>query len=505
MAGMLYTCLLAQVGAISQGAVTITIGELRDHVYYLASDELEGRLPGTSGFQKAIEYAITQLRQAGLSPVCKTSDSKLSYYQDILMKRYSPGTDHQIKITKDGNERRFVFEHDYIMISGNPYEIEELSGGVVLIGGGIREPEYGIDDYKNIDVKGKWVIALMGEENLPQSVRKKLPQEILQKYQSGSSESCGIITENADNAGALGVIFLPNRSYPLKSIAGFFHEKHISAWLKQSPWSFSIPVIYTDSSMVNYLFDGEKHNPLRDKDTYKTFVLRNSELTLHKEYSLSTMNTANVVALIEGTDSVLKNEYIVLGAHIDHKAVEQDGVMNGADDNASGCAAVLEIAEALVQSKPRRSVICVLYTGEELGFWGSYFFTEKPPVPLENIMAKINIDMIGRPDGISNELSAIGAERINPRLQQIIFNVNNKTMQIILDTVNYNNSYNRSDQYPFYLKRIPAVMFTTGEHKDYHTPADDTDKIDYAFMQNTCQLVYEIISELANGDISLKD
>ena len=257
--------------------------------------------------------------------------------------------------------------------------------------------------------------------------------------------------------------------------------------------------------MVDYLFNGEKYNPLTNKESYKTFVLKNSELILRKEYNLSTINTGNVVALIEGNVPILKNEFIILSAHLDHKGIQQNGVMNGADDNASGSAAVLEITEALAKSKPKRSVICALYTGEELGLLGSYYFTKNPPVPLRNIIANINIDMIGRPDGISNELSAIGAERINPRLQEIIFNVNNKTMQIILDTVNYSNYHNRSDQYPFYLKRIPAVLFSTGEHKDYHTPADDADKIDYEFMQKSCQLVYEIIMELANGDISLKD
>ena len=351
MTGLLDACLLAQEGNISQGAKTITTEELRDHVYYLASDELEGRLPGTAGFEKAMEYVVTQLRQAGLSPICKTSDSMLSFYQDIQINKYSPGTDNQITVIKDGNERTFAFEDNYIILSANPFEVEKLSGGLVFIGGGIREPEYGIDDYRNIDVNGKWVVVLPGKESFPMAIKKKLPMEILQKYKSDSSKSWKIITENANDAGAIGVISIPISSYPMERIAGFFHDKYISSWFGQASWYYSIPLLVTDSSMVDYLFNGEKYNPLTNKESYKTFVLKNSELILRKEYNLSTINTGNVVALIEGNVPILKNEFIILSAHLDHKGIQQNGVMNGADDNASGSAAVLEITEALAKSK----------------------------------------------------------------------------------------------------------------------------------------------------------
>ena len=503
LAGLLYTCISAQESSLSQGAETITISELRDHIYYLASDELEGRLPGTPGFEKTMEYVVTQLRQVGLSPVCKTSDSKLSYYQDITINKYSPGKDNRVTIIKNANERIFVFEDNFIIICGNPFEIKELSGGLAFVGAGIREPEYGIDDYKNIDVKGKWVVVLPGEESFPMAIKKKLPLEILQKYKSDSSEKWEIIIQNANDAGAIGVISLPIPSYPLESIAGSFHDKIILPGFGKLTWDYSKPFLVIDSSMVDYLFNGEKYDLIRNKESYKTFVLKNTEFKLQKEYNLSTTHTANVVALIEGSDPILKNEYIILGAHIDHLGIRKNEVMNGADDNASGCAAVVEIAEALVKSKLKRSVICILFTGEELGLLGSYYFTENSPIPLKNIIAVNNLDMIGRPNGISNEFSTIGAERISPKLKEIICGVNNQTLQLILDSVNYNNYYSRSDQYSFYLKRIPSVVFTSGEHKDYHTPADDPEKIDYEFLQKNCQLVYEIILKLANGDINL--
>jgi hypothetical protein len=214
LVGLSYTYLPAQESSISQGAETITIGELRDHIFYLASDELEGRFPGTPGFEKAMEYVVIQLRQAGLIPVVKTSDSKQSYCQDVQIDKYSPGAGNQVTVIQNLNERTFTFEDNYIIICGNPLTIKELSGELVFIGAGIREPQYGIDDYKNIDVKGKWVVVWSGEESYPMAIRKKLPEKILQKYKSDSPEKWGITMQNAKDAGAIGVISLPVASYP---------------------------------------------------------------------------------------------------------------------------------------------------------------------------------------------------------------------------------------------------------------------------------------------------
>jgi len=506
--GLLSSSLLAQENSISMGEATITIDELRDHIYYLASDELEGRFPGTPGFNKSLEYVITQFRQAGLTPICKTNDSKLSYYQEITINKYSPGTDNQVTIVKNVNERTFTFEDNYITICGNPFEIKELSGGLVFIGAGIREPEYGIDDYKNIDVKGKWVVVLPGEETFPMAIKKKLPLEILQKYKTGSSEKWEIIIQNANDAGAIGVISLPSPSYPMESIAGSFHDKYVLPGFGRLTWDYSKPILIIDSSMVNYLFNGEKYNPIKNKESYKTFILRNTEFKLQKEYDLSTINTANNVALIEGSDPILKNEYIILGAHIDHLGILKNEVMNGADDNASGCAAVLEIAEALAKSKLKRSVICILFTGEELGLLGSLYFTENPPIPLKDIIVSIDLDMIGCSNTDVNGLAPIGIMKSNPRFKEIILKVSernpNSTLDWAYESLDPSIS-TRSDHYPFHLKKIPAICFFSGFNSDYHSASDDVEKIDYEFFQNSCKFVYEVILELTNGDINLKE
>src|SRR4030042_2970626 len=179
LSGLLSSSLSSQISIISEGAESITIAELRDHMFYLASDELEGRQSGTAGYDKEVQYVVTQLRQAGLSPVCMNKESSFSYYQEISIDKYSPGSNNTITIVRDSDKRAFSFEDNFLINYGGPFEIKELSGGLVFVGAGIREPEYGIDYYRNMDVKGKWVIML---EEMPVHLKQKLPQTIVQKY-----------------------------------------------------------------------------------------------------------------------------------------------------------------------------------------------------------------------------------------------------------------------------------------------------------------------------------
>jgi Zn-dependent M28 family amino/carboxypeptidase len=259
--------------------------------------------------------------------------------------------------------------------------------------------------------------------------------------------------------------------------------------------------------MIQNLFTGQKYNPLEDKRSRKSFELKNCELTLRKEYTSSTIQTANVIGMIEGSDPVLKNEYITLCAHLDHMGIPNGEVMNGADDNASGSAGVLEIAEALAVSKPERSIICLLFAGEEIYFQGSYYFTKNPPVPIEHIVANVNLDMIGCSDTDVKGLAPMGAGRITPKLREIISEVSERTQYVPIDWAyaDTDRYVNMSDHYPFHLKNIPAVFFFSGDNADIHLPTDDAEKIDYEFFQKSCQLVYEIVMELANRNVSPRD
>jgi hypothetical protein len=503
--GLLSASLSAQNKIISKGAESITIAELRDHMFYLASDELEGRKSGTAGYDKAAQYVVTQLRHAGLSPVCKNKDSTLSYYQEITIDKFSPGPNNTITIVKDSDKRTYSFKDNFLINYGGPFEIKELSGGLVFVGAGIREPEYGIDDYKNIDVKGKWAVIL---EDMPEYSKKKLLKTLVQKYLL-PPDSRKLIVQRAKDEGAIGIIFIPN-DYHFKNwkiTAEAYHDFYTIPGTGQVWVNTALPVVLIDSAMIKYLFEGQKYNPLEDKKFCKSFELKKCNLTLHKEYTSSTIHTANVIGMIEGSDPVLKNEYITLSAHLDHLGIQHGEVMNGADDNASGSAGVIEIAEALAMSKPERPVICILFAAEEIYYQGSYYFLENPPVPIENIVANVNLDMIGYSDTDVKGLAPNGAGRISPKLKEVISAVSERTQYVPIDWAyaDTDRYVNMSDHYPFHLKKIPAVFFFSGDNADIHMPTDDAEKIDYEFFQKSCQLVYEIVMELANGMISLKD
>jgi hypothetical protein len=493
----------AQENTKSEGSESITISELRDHIYYLSSDELEGRLPGTAGYDKAAQYAVTQFRQAGLSPVCRSSDSKLTYYQNVPIHKFYLGPNTWITITKDKNEHTFSLYKDFFINIREPLKGKVLSGELVVVGSGIKEPDYEIDDYKGIDVKGKWVMMLY---ELPVFVREKLPEEILKKY----FPDFGYRIQLAKDAGALGIItiILDDNEFEIwKEYAQRSHEFYTLPEIGNLNYNKLLTLIVVDSLVIDYLFEGQINSP-HDRDEYsKSYILPECKVQLKTDDSLSILKTTNAIGLIEGSDSSLKHEYIVLCGHLDHLGSENSEVMNGADDNASGSAGILEIAEAIAKSKPERSVICLLTTGEEIGRQGSYYFTENSPVPLKDIIANINIDMIGWSNTDVNGLAPIGSESVTPKLKETINRISEKTPYVKINWAYADTCpiFDLYDQYPFHLKGIPAVTFFSGSNADYHTPKDDAEKIDFEFYQKSCRFIYEVVLELANGDINLRE
>lgn len=213
----------------------------------------------------------------------------------------------------------------------------------------------------------------------------------------------------------------------------------------------------------------------------------------------------NVVAMLEGSDPALKGEYIVYSAHMDHVGVGQpvggDSIYNGADDNASGTAAVMALAEAFArtQQRPRRSLIFLTVSGEEEGLWGSAYFASHPPVPIDSIVADLNIDMIGR--NWRDTIVAIGREHsdLGPNVERVAAAHPELRMAIIADPWPNENFYYRSDHYNFARRGVPVLFFFSGTHADYHGPHDEIDKIDFEKETRIVRLLYYFGREVANA------
>ncbi len=223
------------------------------------------------------------------------------------------------------------------------------------------------------------------------------------------------------------------------------------------------------------------------------------------------VKTENVVAIIPGAE--IPKEYIVISAHLDHVGVKNGQIYNGADDDGSGNVAMLEIAEAFQMAvkennRPKRSIIFLHVTGEEKGLLGSRYYTENPLYPLENTVANLNIDMIGRldpkrVDKDPNYIYLIGSDKLSNELHEVSETVNRTYTNLILDyTFNADNDpnrfYYRSDHYNFAKNNIPVIFYFNGTHEDYHQPTDTADKINYDILQKRTNLIFHTAWELAN-------
>jgi Zn-dependent M28 family amino/carboxypeptidase len=239
--------------------------------------------------------------------------------------------------------------------------------------------------------------------------------------------------------------------------------------------------------------------------------------------------TQNVVGLVEGTDPALRDTYVFFGAHLDHEGyatgsqpqgrvntpLEQDRIWNGADDDASGCAALLAMAKAFAQGpRPKRSVVFVWHAGEEPGLLGSSYMAEHPVVPLDRIQVQLNVDMIGRnrdnDSAQSNTVYVIGADRISTDLHNLIVDVNASQQRPLSLDYEYNDEndpnrfYVRSDHYSYAAKGIPIAFFFTGEHPDYHANTDTADKILFPKLVRIAQLIYETGYRVADAATELQ-
>ncbi len=223
-------------------------------------------------------------------------------------------------------------------------------------------------------------------------------------------------------------------------------------------------------------------------------------------------DSENVVAFIQG--SKWPDEYVILSAHYDHIGIKGDTIFNGADDDGSGTVALLEIAQAFNIAKakgigPKRSLVFLHVTGEEIGLFGSKYYTENPLFPLEQTVCNLNTDMIGRiePNKVGNDnyIYLIGSDKLSQELHDVSEQVNDKFMQMELDyTFNEENDpnrfYYRSDHYNFAQKNIPIIFYFNGVHQDYHKPSDTPDKIHYPLLAKRTQLIFHTAWEVANRE-----
>lgn len=495
-------------GALAQSdkaLQSITADELKGHIYFLASDFMGGRVGPSAEYEIAAQYVAAQFGAAGLEPVITEEDGSSSFFQGVPFAKTVFGDELSWKIYKDGSSTELEHIKDFkILFASN---LINDNTELVYVGFGIEEPDYKWNDFEELDTEGKILLVIGGapvidgEPVLPQEIHKKYTgMQGLQGKIGGlfNKGAAGIIIVDVDGSAGLPYAMIPS---------SFGKEKYIYKGAEQNEESRSIPSIYLAKPEVfEILMAGNKSNPLTNKENlinnYKPQLLKDIYLDSNIEVvSEEMITTKNVIGMVRGTDPVLKDEYIVVGAHLDHVNPVMGQVCNGADDNASGSSGVIEIAEAVALNPFKRSVIFVAYTAEEMGLHGSEYFVHSKAVPLDKLKFNLNMDMIGRSGPENEETRAhyvVTNKKYIAGIEAFINDINKGVTDFPLIFDNDEDSPGGSDHMSYINEGIPAFFFFSGMHSDLHQPGDDADKIDYEKAESIARLSYLITKKLAN-------
>jgi hypothetical protein len=494
---------------VRTAAEGITAAQLRADLEFLASDELLGRATPSPGFDKAAAYIVERLKKAGLKPA--GDDGTFLQHYEMRESTVDTGA-----LYLEAGDERLELGDGFVVRSYAGDLTGELP--VVYVGHGWVVPDQGIDPYRGLDVKGKIVLA-HGPRALPKGV------EIRQRGRVNLGGSPPMV--EAHRRGAAGLVFIPQTA-ALKGWEGMREQNLTRREMEpRVPSAYAAPPLTSlllSADATEALFRGERIAGAEliargDAQDYPASFELSRPLRVHLTADTMLHRPYNVVAMIEGSDPALKDEYITIEAHLDGavgtREVDGDAIYNSADDNASGSAGMLAIAEQMAGLKPKRSLIFIWDSGEEVGLWGTRWFVHSPPVPLERIVAHFNIDMIGadRAPGskdehekrvtTSNEVFLIGPGVLSARADALLEQVNREYLGMefnrAYDTPESEFFYPRTDAGPFLERGILTIGFTTGIHERYHLPADQAQYLDPAKMERISRTIFAAIWAFADA------
>ena len=459
----------------------ISTKDILDHIKYLSADERYGRFPGTKGSKETIKYIIDEFKNVGIQP------AGIDGYTQPF--DFTTGIQLVGVNTLSVNKKIYNVNKDY-----TPLEFSSngnVSGELTFAGYGYTiNDSIDWDDYNNINVENRWVMILRGGPDGDHPHSKFVAHNPLRKKAmlARDNQAAGVLFVDFEDGGQL---------IPLK------HTPNSTA--------IGIPVIQISRSLANSLLNDSleavqaKINESESPYSMEIATNINAVISLEKEK----VSIPNVLGILPGSHATLKNEYIILGAHFDHLgyggkgsgslSTDINAIHNGADDNASGTAGILELA-AKLSSKPgnlKRSIIFMAYNAEEEGLLGSKYFVENPTVDLSKVTAMINMDMIGR---MSDNKVTVGGTGTSPSFKSILDEIESDHDIILRRSA---EGYGPSDHASFYVNDIPVLFFFTGTHTDYHKPSDDWNHINAVGEKQILHMVHDIIYKIDSFDEQL--
>jgi len=536
------------------GVGSITPGELKEWLSYIASDQLQGRRVYTEGLGLAAAYIADHLKEWGVKPAGDDG----TYFQVVKVLGLNTKSNSSVTVTVNGQSKTFK-DGEGVTFPKNQGGKQSVSGKAELIGYGLTVPEMNLDDYKGRDVSGEVVIYVgHGPKDTPFRTINGRGRTAIELHHAVASIGPSSFASSAGRGTAASATASPaaqpsrgqepappqrgggSRGGAAQTFGDFQTVQRLDTPMP--------PQITASDEFFDFIFSssGLNYADFRTKidgpEPLPPFALKDITITIDVDATydvVQTRLTRNVVGIVEGSDPQLKNTYVLFGANYDHIGYLETGgrggfgggaagaggctgqtrdtprpgdiINNGADDDGSGTVSVMAIAKAFALGpKPKRSVMFVWHAGEEAGLLGSRYMADYPEVPLDKVSAQLNIDMIGRNhcDQASegNTVYIVGSDRISTELHNLNEDANSsltapmKLDYELNDPADPESIYTRSDHYSYASKGIPIIFYTTGLHRDYHYVTDEVSKIEFPKMSHIAQLVYTTGWRLANLD-----
>lgn len=469
------------------GSVDTTL--IKKNLQYLSSDELKGREAGSPEETVAANYIAGEFARYGVKPLGDNG----TYLQNFDMKVGKLEKTSTISFT--GNNVKLKFLEDFLVLAKPKVAVyENLEKEIVFAGYGISAPEYEYDSYANLNCEGKTLVIISG---VPKEFNELKPEE-KSKFSNMQNKMMQAIKMKPAE-----IILLSKNKDEIEQYWQMLVKMSESeAVITEDDGRPALVMIAGRFEMMKNILVGEKISyealtkQVEEGEELEGFTLKN-KIKYELFYTVSKKTIKNVVGYKEGTDPVLKDEVIVIGAHYDHEGSSNGLVFNGANDNASGTVGVIEVANMLKDQPLKRSVVFALFTGEEKGLVGSNYFTGNHQI-MPKVIANINLDMIGR--GITDSIMCISSKKTGAKYTDLVARVNNATEKIRIDykyDTDGGNYFYGSDHFGFYTKDKPVIFFFDNDKNDYHKPSDDYETMNFAKLFKITNLSKNIILEIS--------
>ena len=505
---------------------SINANDILQHIKVLSADEFEGRGPGTKGEELSVKYLTEQYQRLGLKP----GNPDGTYVQKVPLEGFT--AEPTASFTAGGKKIDLKFPQDYVAISRRFVPESKVENSeMVFVGYGVHAPEYGWDDYKGVDVRGKTIVMLINDPAVPDpNDASKLDEKMFKGKAMTYYGRWTYKYEIATEKGAAAAIIIHETApagYPYEVVSGSWSRENFD--IQTPDKNMTRPAveawITTERAKELLAASGQDFDALKKAAVSKDFkpVVLNAKANLTVKNTLREINSNNVVAKLEGSDPVLKNEYVVYTAHWDHLGrdpkLQGDQIYNGAIDNASGIATLLEIAEAFTKlpTPPKRSILFLAVTGEEKGLLGSKYYATNPLYPLNKTLANINKDGVNQ-WGRTKDITMVGDDN-STLIDLLRESASAQGRTVNPDPEPEKGYYYRSDHFEFAKQGVPALYTSSGieyvgkdanygkqkreeyTQKDYHKVSDEIEPDwDLTGAIDDAQLLTTIGYRIAQGE-----